>query len=120
MSRSFDYKRADRVSELLKSEISQIVRRNVKDPAVGEVTITRVQVTDDLKMATVSFGVLDRTDEAEQVTESLQRAAGHIQRLLGKRLRLRFIPKLTFQFDRNLDYTLKISKLLQEIDEEDS
>ena len=120
MSRPFDYKRADRVSELLKSEISQIVRRDVKDPAVGEVTITRVQMTDDIKMATVSFGVLDRTEEAEQMTESLQRAAGHIQRVLGKRLRLRFIPKLTFQFDRNLDYSLKISKLLEEIDEEDS
>jgi ribosome-binding factor A len=120
MGRPFDYKRADRVSELLKHEVSEIVRRDVKDPAVGEVTITRVQMTDDLKMATVSFGVLDRTEEAEQVTESLQRAAGHIQRLLGKRLRLRFIPKLTFQFDRNLDYSLKISKILQEIDEEDS
>jgi ribosome-binding factor A len=119
MGRSFDYKRADRVSELLKHEVSEIVRRDVKDPAVGEVTITRVQVTDDLKMATVSFGVLDRLDEAEQVTESLQRAAGHIQRLLGKRLRLRFIPKLTFQFDRNLDYSLKISKILQEIDEDE-
>ena len=76
MSRPFDYKRADRVSELLKHEISQIVLREVKDPAVGEVTITRVQVTDDLKLATVSFGVLDRIDEAEQVTASLQRAAG--------------------------------------------
>ena len=120
MSRPFDYKRADRVSELLKHEISQIVLREVKDPAVGEVTITRVQVTDDLRMATVSFGVLDRIDEAEQVTESLQRAAGHIQRLLGKRLRLRFIPRLTFQFDRNLDYSLKISKLLQDIEEEEN
>ncbi|MDF1535961.1 MAG: 30S ribosome-binding factor RbfA [bacterium] len=120
MSRYFDYKRADRVSELLKHEISEILFRETKDPGIGEVTITRVEVTDDLKLATVYFGVLDRTAEAEQVTEGLQRAGGHIQRLLGKRLRLRFIPKLTFQFDRNLDYSMKIAKILQVIDEEGS
>ncbi len=119
MSR-FDYKRADRVSELLKAEISEILLRETKDPRIGEVTITRVLLTDDLRLATVYFGVLDRTAEAEQVTEGLQRAGGHIQRILGKRLHLRFIPKLTFQFDRNLDYSMKISKLLQEIDGEDS
>ena len=118
MSRSFDYKRADRVSELLKHELSEIIRKEAMDPGIGEVTITRVKVSNDLRAALVYFGVLDRTAEAEQVEQGLERASSYIHRLLGKRLRLKFIPKLTFVFDRNLDYSFKISKLLNEIDEE--
>jgi len=118
MGRSFDYKRADRVSELLKHELSEIILKEAKDPGIGDVTLTRVRVSSDLRSATVYFGVLDRTTEADQVTEGLQRASSYMQRLLGKRLRLRHIPKLTFVFDKNLDYSFKISKILSEIDEE--
>ena len=118
MSRSFDYKRADRVSELLKHELSEIILKEAKDPGIGEVTITRIKVSDDLRAAMVYFGVLDRTTEADQVAEGLQRASSYMHRLLGKRLRLKHIPKLTFVFDRNLDYSFKISKILSEIDEE--
>jgi ribosome-binding factor A len=120
MSRSFDYKRADRVSELLKHELSEIILREAKDPGIGEVTITRVRVSDDLRSAQVYFGVLDRTTEASRAEESLQRASSYIHRLLGKRLRLKFIPRLTFIFDRNLDYSFRISKILNEIDQEGS
>jgi ribosome-binding factor A len=118
MSRSFDYKRADRVSELLKHELSEIILKEAKDPGIGEVTITRIKVSDDLRSAMVYFGVLDRTTEADQVEEGLQRASSYMHRLLGKRLRLKHIPRLTFVFDRNLDYSFKISKILSEIEEE--
>ena len=118
MSRKFDYKRADRVSELLKHEISEIIRKEAKDPSIGEVASTQVKVSDDLRSALVYFGVLDRTAEADQVQEGLQRASSYIHRLLGKRLRLRFVPKLTFVFDKNLDYSFKIAKILSEINEE--
>ena len=118
MSRSYDYKRSDRVSELLKHELSEILRKEAKDPAIGEVTITRVNLTDDLRFATVYFGVLDRTTEVDQIEEGLQRASSYMHRLLGKRLRLKHTPRLTFKFDRNLDYSFKISKILSEIDEE--
>lgn len=118
MSRSFDYKRADRVSELLKHELSEIILKEAKDPGIGDVTITRVKVSDDLKSAVVYFGVLDRTAEVDRVEDGLQRASSYMHRLLGKRLRLKHIPKLTFIFDRNLDYSFKISKILSEINEE--
>jgi ribosome-binding factor A len=120
MTRSFDYKRADRVSELLKHELSEIILREAKDPGIGEVTITNVKVSDDLRSALVYFGVLDRTTEVSRVEEGLQRASSYIHRLLGKRLRLKFVPKLTFVFDRNLDYSFRISKILNEIDQEGS
>ena len=118
MSRSFDYKRADRVGELLKHELSEILLKEAKDPGIGEVTITRVKVSDDLRSAQVYFGVLDRTTMVEQVETGLQRASSFMHRLLGKRLRLKHVPRLTFIFDRNLDYSVRISKILSEIDEE--
>ncbi|UCG38761.1 MAG: 30S ribosome-binding factor RbfA [bacterium] len=120
MPRSFEYKRADRVSELLKHEISEILFREAKDPGIGEVTVTRVKVSDDLKSAVVYYGVLNRTTEVQQVAEGLHRASSYIHRLLGKRLRLKYIPKLTFVFDRNIDYSFRISEILREIDEEGS
>lgn len=120
MPRYSDYKRADRVGELVKHEISDILRKEAKDPGIGEVTITRVKVSDDLRSAQVYFGVLDRTAEIEQVEEGLQRASGYIHRLLGKRLRLKYIPKPIFIFDRNLDYSFRISEILREIDKEGS
>jgi len=119
MSRKFDYKRSDRVSELLKHELSEIIRKEAKDPGIGDVTITRVKVSDDLRSALVYFGVLDRTTQVDQVEDGLQRASSYMHRLLGKRLRLKHIPRLTFIFDRNLDYSLKISRILSEIDEGD-
>ena len=120
MPRYSDYKRADRVGELVKKEISDILRKEAKDPGIGEITITKVNVSDDLRSATVYFGVLDRTAEVDRVEEGLRRASGYIHRLLGKRLRLKHIPRPTFVFDRNLDYSLRISEILKEIDEEGS
>jgi ribosome-binding factor A len=120
MPRYSDYKRADRVGELVKKEISDILRKEAKDPGIGEITITKVKVSDDLRSAHVYFGVLDRTSEIEKVEEGLRRASGYIHRLLGKRLRLKYIPKPIFIFDRNLDYSFRISEILKEIDEEGS
>lgn len=120
MRRSFDYKRSDRVGELVKHELSQILLREVKDPAIGTVTITRVVLTDDLRSGQVYFGVLDRTARSEEVEVGLERASPHIHRILGKRLRMKYIPKLTFHFDRNLDYSVHISKILSDIEGEES
>ena len=120
MPRYSDYKRADRVSELVRHEISDILRKEAKDPGIGEITITKVKVSDDLKSALVFFGVLDRTEEIEQIEEGLHRASGFIHRLLGKRLRLKHIPRPTFIYDRNIDYSFRISEILKEIDEEGS
>jgi len=119
MARIHDYRRADRVAELVRSEVSQILLREAKDPAIGTVTLTRVKVSDDLRSAVVYYGVLDRTAEVEEIQQGLDRAIGYIHGLLGKRLRLRFTPRLTFIFDKNLDYSFHIDKILKDLDEED-
>jgi ribosome-binding factor A len=116
MPRSTDFKRADRVAELVRSELSQILLRDVKDPSLSTVTVTRVKVTDDLRMARVHYGVLNRTSEVEDIQQGLERAVGYIHTLLGKRLKMRFIPKLTFIFDKNLDYSFHIGKIIEDLD----
>lgn len=120
MPHSNDYKRSDRVGELVKHEISDILRKEAKDPGIGGVTITKVRVSDDLRHAQVFFGVLDRTAQIQEIEDGLRRAAGYIHRLLGKRLQLKHVPRPTFIYDRNIDYSFRISELLREIDEEGS
>jgi ribosome-binding factor A len=116
MSRSQDYRRADRVGELIRHELADILLKEAKDPRIGSVTITRVKVSDDMRHAKVYFGVLDNTAMVDDITKGLEQATSYIHRLLGKRLRMRIIPRLTFSFDRNLDYSFHISRILKEIE----
>ncbi len=119
MRKQLDYKRADRVGELIKHEMSEILLREAKDPRIESVTITRVQLTDDLRSARIYFGVLDRTAQIDEVEEGLEKASSFIHSLLVKRLRLKFIPRMTFHFDRNLDYSFHISRILDDLDVEE-
>ncbi|GBE15913.1 ribosome-binding factor A [bacterium BMS3Abin14] len=117
MRRSLNYKRADRVAELIRHEMADILLKEIKDPRVGSVTLTSVKVTDDLRSARVYFGVLDRTTHIEEIENGLEAAAGYFHRLLLKRLRLKTVPHLTFHFDQNLDYSFHISEILKDLEE---
>ncbi len=119
MKRSHSYKRADRVSELVRHEISTILLRDVKDPRIETVTVTRVKITDDLRSARVYFGVLNKTTQVEEIESALQQASSFIHKLMARRLRLKNTPKLVFKFDRNLDYSSRISEILQSISDEE-
>jgi len=116
VSKSREYTRATRVEELVRREVSDILRNEVKDPRVGAVTITRVKVAEDLKNATIFFGVLDRTSEAPAVEEALNRSAGFVHHHLVRRVTQKVVPRLCFRFDKNLDYSFRISSLLHQIE----
>ncbi len=118
MSRSREYPRAARMVEAVRREVSDILRREVKDPRVHDVTLTRIKVADDLKNATVWFGVMSHTAEAAEVEEALNRSAGYIHHLMVKRMDVKVVPRLIFRFDKNLDYSFEISKILHQIEEE--
>ncbi len=97
-------------------EISRmLVEGRIKDPRVGFVTVTRVDVTRDLSYATVYFSVMGPEEEKEGTLHALEHAAGYIRRELGKGLRVRKIPHLRFKVDRNLEHSLRIGELLQKI-----
>ena len=100
---------------MIKEEVSLLLMREVKDPRVESVTITDVEVTEDLGVAKVYFTVHGGREERQRAMEGLKRAAGFIRRTLGKRLRMKKIPDLTFSFDESLDYGDRIEALIERI-----
>ncbi len=112
------YKRSQRVSDLIREEIADIIMNKVKDPRLGFVTVTGAKITEDLKIATVYISIL-KEEEKETMLEMLNSAKGFIRAELAKRLRMKFIPSLTFRIDESLEYGVRIEKLLREIKKED-
>jgi ribosome-binding factor A len=100
-------------------EISAILLREVKDPRIGMVTITRVEVSDDLSLAKIYYSVIGGEKEFRDSAEGLNHAAHFIHRLLGKRLTLRHIPHLNFIVDHSLDYSFEIEGLIKKIKEQE-
>jgi ribosome-binding factor A len=89
----------------------------VKDPRLGFVTVTGAKITEDLKIATVYISVL-KEEEKETTLEMLNAAKGFIRAELAKRIRMKFIPSLTFRIDESLEYGDRIERLLKEIKKE--
>ena len=108
-----EFKRADRVNELLLEEISLLVRK-LKDPRIGFVTITGVNVTDDLRHAKIYVSVMGDDETARaQTLEGLHSAAGFIRRELGHVLTLRRIPELAFLYDESVERGARMDALLR-------
>ena len=112
------YKRSQRVSDLLREEIAEIIFFKLKDPRVGFLTVTGVDVTDDLKIATVYISIL-KEEEKKSTLEILQAAKSFIRSELSKRLKMKFIPSIDFRLDTSIEYGNRIEQLLHEIKEKD-
>jgi ribosome-binding factor A len=110
-----DFKRADRVADLIKQEISDILRRDVGDPRIANITVTDVRLTDDLRSARIYVVELGKDTLSPDVERGLAKAKGFLKRELGKRLQLRYIPELAFFYDPSFEYGSKIEKLLQTV-----
>jgi ribosome-binding factor A len=114
-----NFKRADRVAELIMAEMSDILLTQVKDPRVHAVTITSVKVTDDLRNAKIFFVEMGKDECSSEIKEGLNRATGFIRRELGKRLHLRFVPEIMFVHDQSFGYGSRIDKLLADISKQE-
>lgn len=112
------YKRSHRVGDLIRQVIGEMLLRDLSDPRLESVTITGVEVTGDLKMATVFFSAMGSQVKEEASLRGLQSAAGYIKKRLGKELRLRYLPDLLFKVDHSFDYGSRIDRLIQTIKEE--
>ena len=109
------FKRTDRVSDQIRMEIADILMRQVKDPRVGFVTVTGVEVTADLKQAWVYVTVLQQGAQEAGTMEALSRAEGFIRGELGRRLKLRYVPTLTFAKDTSVDRVSRVMGLLDQV-----
>ncbi|MBI4685494.1 MAG: 30S ribosome-binding factor RbfA [Nitrospirae bacterium] len=108
------YKRSQRVGDLIREEVADIIMNKLKDPRIGFVTVTGVKITEDLKIATVYISILKK-EEKESTLDILNSAKGFVRAELSKRVRMKFIPTLTFRIDEAIEYGNRIESLLKEI-----
>jgi ribosome-binding factor A len=108
------YKRSERINDLLREEIALIIMRRIKDPRIGFVTVTSVEVTVDLKLARVYVSVLKK-EELASTLEILNAAKGFIRSELSKSVKMKFIPALEFMHDTSIEYGERIDSLLKQI-----
>ena len=111
-------KRPQRVGDLIREVICEMLLRDLNDPRLEAVTITEVEVTGDLKLATVFFSAMGNPSREEASLHGLQSATGYIRKKLGKELRLRYVPDLIFKVDQSFEYGSKIDRLIRTLQEE--
>lgn len=110
--------RLERVGDLLKEELSELILREVKDPRIGFVTITGVRVSADLRHARVYVVTHETGEKQERTLEGLQSARGFLRGVLGRRLRLKYIPDLSFSVDETLEQGFRIHEILKSLETE--
>ena len=114
MTGNKSFSRRDRVAEQVRRELAELIRSEVKDPRVGMVSVTEVQVTPDYAHAKVFFSTLSGSASVDGVLEGLQKASGFLRRELGKRIRIHTTPQLHFVFDQSLERGADLSKLIEQ------
>jgi ribosome-binding factor A len=107
--------RPDRVADQIRSELAQLIARNVHDPGVGFLTLTRVKVTPDLQLARVYYTSLGDEKAQRETGRALRRAASFLRRQLGQRIRLRRVPELEFLYDESIAQNDRIEQILQDL-----
>lgn len=107
--------RLERVGDLLKEELSELILREVKDPRIGFVTITEVRVSADLRHARVYIVTHETGEGQEQTLKGLQSARGYLRGALGRRLHLKYIPDLNFSVDETLEQGFRIHEILKSL-----
>jgi ribosome-binding factor A len=110
--------RISRIAEEIKKELSFMLQTGLKDPRVGFVTVTGVDVTNDLSQAKVFLSVFGDEQKKQDTLKALGNAAGFLRTELGKKIRIRHVPELIFKIDSSIDYGMKIEKILNQIHEE--
>ncbi|MGO2182666.1 MAG: 30S ribosome-binding factor RbfA [Pseudoalteromonas nigrifaciens] len=117
-----EFSRTDRVAQQIQKEIAVILQREIKDPRLGMVTVSAVEVSRDLSYAKIFITVFNTQDDnaAKQSANVLNEATGYIRSLLGKRIRARIMPELKFLVDNSLMEGMRISNLVDSIIREDN
>ena len=108
--------RDSRLAETLKVEISQMIREELKDPRIGFVTVTTIDVAEDLGHAKVFVSVLGDEAKRKESLDGLNRAAGFVRREIGQRVRLRYSPEISFKYDPSIEHGAHIAKLLKGVE----
>ena len=107
-----------RVAALIKEEVSQIILRDLHDPDLGFVTITKVRLSNDLKHAKIYYSVLGDDEKKEKSADALERSLKSIRMEVGHRIKVRAVPTLQFFYDDSIEYADRINHLINQINKE--
>jgi ribosome-binding factor A len=110
--------RSERVQEAIRQEISVILQNEIKDPRIGFLTVTGVELTKDLRYARVYFSVLGEDKEKHLALKGLNSAKGYIKGLLSDKIKLRFMPEIEFKVDDTMERTKILGEIFNRIDKE--
>lgn len=111
-------RRNARLAEEIREEVAKIIAGGMKNPKLGFVTVTRVELTADLRTARVLVSAMGDSAQKKQSLRVLHQAAGWVRRELGRRLSIRHTPEVVFVNDAGLDYTDRVAKLLEQVETE--
>ncbi len=112
--------RLARLRELFKKEVSAILQRGMKDPRIGFVSVTDVEVSADLRHAKIFVSIFGDADAKAQTMDTLGNAHGFIRKELGRRIRLRRTPELLFRLDESIERGARVQRLLRRVAEGES
>lgn len=107
-------RRPERLAEEIREEVARMIASEIKDPRLGFVTVIRVDLAHDLRYARVHVGVLGNEAEREKSLTALCSAAGFVRRELGRRLRIHHTPEIDFRYDKGIEATDRVARLLAE------
>ena len=112
------YQRIDRISEEVRREVDLIIRGELHDPRIkGTYSITRADVTRDLRYAKIYISILEQADRVPMMA-ALKKAAGYVRHELGKRMIIRYAPQILFELDQNIEYGVHIATVLKQVQSE--
>ncbi len=109
-----EYSRSSRIAEQIKRELAELIRLELKDPRVGLVTLTDVELTPDYAHAKVFYTSLASSADRHVLEQGLRRASGFLRRELGRRIRIHTLPELHFVFDASVEQGERLSRLIDE------
>lgn len=107
-----------RMQDLFREEISSIIQQEIKDPGIGFITVLDVKMTEDLKYAKIFYSVYGNEEEKHRTVDALRRAKGYIKHVLGTRVKLKYMPEITFVLDTGQAKLDRIDELLKKVDTE--
>lgn len=108
------FARVDRVNEQIRRELAELLHTEIKDPRVGMVSVTEVEVSADYAHAKVFFSTLAEGDRLAEIQHGLKQASGFLRRELGRRIRIHTTPELHFVHDRSMEHGASLSRLIDE------
>jgi len=110
--------RREKVAQRIKEEVSKIIHDDIKDPRIGFFTISRVDLTDDLRYAKIYYSILGTAEQKKSAQTGLKSALKYVRKLVGERIKLRYTPEICFKIDESIEYSIHLDEIFDKIEKQ--